>query len=282
MEEALAKPWIIVGCGHLGTALGLAAEAAGIEVRATWNRTEATADRTAEFMPDVDRRQGPIEDAFGAADVDGAVVWLTVVDDAVVDVAGVLADRLDEAHLVVHACGSLDSSVLAEAGIETRVGSLHPLLAVTDPDVGAERLGNCVWTVEGGGGAREFARAWTDRIGAELLAVEAGTRALYHASAATAANLVVALFDAALAMAEAAGIDREDARAMLLPLIASSVDNLADQSTDGALSGPAARGDEGTIERHREALAEADEELAEIYDVLTERARKLGEQKNEK
>ena len=277
MEESLAKPWVIVGCGRLGTALGIAAASFGIELRATWNRTEEAAERSAARLPETDRRWGPVAEALDAGDVEGAVVWLTVVDDAVDEVAADLTDALGAADLVLHACGSLDSRVLADAGVTTEVGSLHPLLAVTDPEAAAERLGECVWTVEGGEAAREFAAAWTDALGATLLEVDAGTRALYHASAATAANLVVALFDAALAMADAAGIGREDARTLLLPLIGSSVDNLRDQSTDDALSGPAAREDVGTIARHREALADVDEELAAIYDVLTERALGLGE-----
>ena len=277
VDEPLAKPWVIVGCGRLGTALGIAGASLGIEVRATWNRTETTAASTAEQMPETDRRWGPVAEAFDPGDFDGAVVWLTVVDDAVAEVAADLADLLGGADLVLHACGSRDSRVLADAGITTDIGSLHPLLAVTDPVAAAQRLGECVWTVEGGEHAGELAGAWTDALGATLLEVDAGTRALYHASAATAANLVVALFDAALAMADAAGIGREDARTMLLPLIASSVDNLRDQSTGDALSGPAAREDTGTIARHREALAEVDEELAAIYDVLTGRALGLGE-----
>jgi len=279
MGDALAKPWAVVGAGQLGTALAVAAETEGIGLRASWNRSEAGAERVAGRFPSLETRRGGLDEAFDAGDFDGAVVWLTVVDDAVAEVAETLADRLDGADLVVHACGSLDSRVLREAGIRAPVGSLHPLLAVTDPETAAERFGECVWTVEGDEAASAFAEAWTRRIGARLLRVDPGRRALYHASAATAANLVVVLVDAALEMAEAAGIGRDDARSMLVPLLASAVDNLTEQTTADALSGPAARGDDGTIERHREALAEADPRLAEIYEVLTERAQKLGEHK---
>jgi predicted short-subunit dehydrogenase-like oxidoreductase (DUF2520 family) len=74
-------------------------------------------------------------------------------------------------------------------------------------------------------------------------------------------------------MAEAAGMSREQARAMLVPLAKTCVDNLEGQDTTEALTGPAARGDRETIERHIEALeALGDQELLEIYKVLTGRA----------
>ena len=277
MDEWLQRPWVIVGCGRLGRTIGLAAEANGIELRATWNRTEQTAEQTVELLSPGRAVHGPLPEAIEELDLSRCVVWVSVVDDVIAEISGKLAPSVKAADLVLHACGSLDARVLLESGIEAPVGSLHPLLAITDPEQAIERLGECVWTVEGGSEAVDFAGAFTTAIGARLLEVESGSRALYHASAATAANLFVALFDVALEMAERAGVGREDARDMLLPLVESSVANLKNQSTAEALSGPSARGDLGTIERHREALRATGADLDSIYEVLTRRALKLGE-----
>ncbi len=274
--ERMARPWVVVGAGRLGTALGLAARRRGIEVAATWNRTESGARRAREALEPAQATSGPLPEALQGVDLSGVVVWLTVVDDALLEVAEVMAGRLQEAALVLHACGSLEAEALREVGIDSPVGGIHPLLAVTDPEQAAERLEACVWTVDGDREVVAFAEKWTDLLGARLFEIEAGARAGYHASAATAANLVVALFDAALEMAGRAGLDREEAREMLLPLLRSSVDNLADQPTVEALSGPAARGDTATIERHRRRLAEADSDLLKLYDLLTDRALALG------
>ena len=273
-------PWIIVGCGRLGTTLGLAANRLGVELRTTWNHSESARQRVVEEVDPLAARSGELPAALEEIDFGDAVVWLTVVDDVLLDVAGEMADLLDQAALVVHACGSIEAENLREASIEAPVGGLHPLLAVTDPQSAVDRLSDCIWTVDGDLEAVEFARTWTNIIGARLFELEPGSRAGYHASAATAANLAVALFDAALQMAGDAGIERDEAREMLLPLLRSSVDNLAEQSTAEALSGPAARGDADTITRHRDMLAEADEELLDLYNVLTERALGLGDDKD--
>lgn len=269
------RPWVILGCGRLGRLLGLLAGRLDIPVRATWNRSRAAARESDELLHPERALWGELPEVSGSVDLDGAVVWLTVVDDAIEAMAGEVGPDIPAGSLFLHGCGSLDASVLRVDGLGASVGSLHPLLAITDPERAAERAGEVVWTVEGEAPAVDFGRALTGALGAECIELQEGTRALYHASAATAANLVVALVDAAVEMAEQTGLSRRQARDMLLPLVASSVDNLRESSTSQALSGPAARGDEGTIRRHREALAEESPELLELYDVLTARARTL-------
>ncbi|MEM1350207.1 MAG: DUF2520 domain-containing protein, partial [Myxococcota bacterium] len=108
------------------------------------------------------------------------------------------------------------------------------------------------------------------------LSVRSDRKVLYHASAVTAANLLVGLMDAAYAMAEAAGVDDEQVRReMLVPLARSCVENLATKSPRDALTGPVARGDWATVARHEAALAEIDDELLELYVALTRRAKQL-------
>ena len=276
-ERLRGRPWVILGCGRLGRLLGLLAGRFGVPVRATWNRSREAARRSEQLLEPERVLWGELSEALASIELDGAVVWLTVVDDAIEEVAGEIAADLPADALFVHGCGSLDASVLRVEETPATVGSIHPLLAITDPERAAERSGEVVWTVEGEGEAVDFGRELTAALGAECVELESGTRALYHASAATAANLVVALVDAAVEMAELTGLSRQQARRMLLPLVASSVDNLRESTTADALSGPAARGDEGTIRRHREAIAAESPELLELYDVLTDRARRLAD-----
>jgi predicted short-subunit dehydrogenase-like oxidoreductase (DUF2520 family) len=272
----LDRPWVIVGCGSVGRALGYAALGHGIALRATWNRTERAAEETARSLNPELAASGPLRRELSRDIFRGSIVWLTVVDDALEEVARELADSLDEAHVVLHAAGALESSLLREAGVSASVGSLHPLLAVTDPKAAAEKFGSVAWSVEGDPASVDFASRFTEALGAHLVELPAGGRALYHASAVSAANLFVALADAALEMAEQSGLGREEAREMLLPLMRSSLENLESTSVEEALSGPVARGDERTIERHLEALEES-HELERTYRLLTDRARSFGE-----
>ncbi len=271
-----ARRWAIVGAGRVGRTLGLLANRLGIPIASTWNRSADAARATDELLGPVRALHGPAEQCASALLEDADVVWVTTIDSTIADVAGALAPHLRAHQLVLHAAGSLSSQVLSEAGIRVPVGSLHPLQAITDPETAVEALSDVAWTVEGASEAVEFARELMGRVGVEPVEIDSSKKTLYHASAVTTANLLVALMDAAFAMAEEAGMSREQARRLMLPLARSCVENLERQPTADALSGPAARGDQATIERHLEALRLLDDEqLARVYEVLTERAKRL-------
>jgi predicted short-subunit dehydrogenase-like oxidoreductase (DUF2520 family) len=92
-------------------------------------------------------------------------------------------------------------------------------------------------------------------------------RAAYHAGAAMASNFLVALESAAQRVA---GIDRE----LLAPLVRAAVETWVAEG-DAALTGPIARGEEETVARHREAIAERAPELVALYEVLAEATREV-------
>ncbi|MBA2661470.1 MAG: DUF2520 domain-containing protein [Bradymonadaceae bacterium] len=268
-----ALPWIIVGCGRLGQTLGLLARRQGQLVRAIWNRTPS-----ADACKNVDAEaalSGPLsvlEEALSTP----AIVWLTVVDDALVDVAAGLSPFIGADSIVVHTSGSLATRLLTDAGIKAAAASMHPLQAITDPARALERLAKSYWSVEGDDRAVDYCISLLARLGVSPVRLEPDAKMLYHAAAVTSANLLVSLIDAAVAMATHAGIAPETARLMLVELAASSLDNLRAQSPAEALSGPVARGDETTIARHLESIAAmGDDNAAQIYRILTQRARDL-------
>jgi predicted short-subunit dehydrogenase-like oxidoreductase (DUF2520 family) len=274
--DVRARRWAIVGAGRVGRTLGLLAERVGADVLATYNRSDQAAEATRALLDPGAALYGPLDQVKEALTDGVGVIWLTVADAALAEVAARLAAVVDPDQIVMHTAGSLASTVLAEAGVAAAVGSLHPLLAITDPRRAVDQLGEAAWTVEGDLRAVEFARALMAKVGVEPVEIASQQKPLYHASAVTAANLLVALMDAAFEMAEQSGMSRAQARAMLLPLARSCVDNLERQPTHQALSGPAARGDQETIAAHIEALeALGDEELVALYEVLAARAERI-------
>ena len=86
-------------------------------------------------------------------------------------------------------------------------------------------------------------------------------RALYHAGAAIASNYLVTLYRAASRLFEDAGAPPEG----LVPLMTRTIENGFE------LTGPIARGDWETVERHREALRDTDFEG--LYEALAEATR---------
>lgn len=213
----------------------------------------ALADAGWEVATPVRRGEDP---RGAAADVD--LVLVATPDSVIADVAAAIAP--DQA-AVAHLSGSLGLDVLAP---HARRSSVHPLVALPSAAVGARRLRGAWFAVAG------------DPIGAELVAALDGravavaddARAAYHAAACIASNHLVALLGQVERIAASIDVPLE----AYLDLARATLDNVADLGPAAALTGPAARGDRATLDRHRHALP--DEEVP-AYDALVDRARRL-------
>jgi predicted short-subunit dehydrogenase-like oxidoreductase (DUF2520 family) len=94
--------------------------------------------------------------------------------------------------------------------------------------------------------------------------IDDSDRVAYHAAASIASNFLVTLEAAAERLAAGAGAPRE----LLVPLVRATVDNWAANGPERALTGPIARGDERTVTRQREAVAERAPDLLDLFDAL--------------
>ncbi len=81
-----------------------------------------------------------------------------------------------------------------------------------------------------------------------------------------AANFLVALEACAERLAATAGICREQ----LAPLVLATARQWASLGPEAALTGAIARGDEGTVEGHRAAIAERTPELLPMWEALAD------------
>jgi predicted short-subunit dehydrogenase-like oxidoreductase (DUF2520 family) len=195
-----------------------------------------------------------------AAGVD--VVVIATPDHAVAGVAAAITPV--ETTVVLHMSGSLGLDVLAP---HPRRGSLHPLVPLPSVEVGRVRLrGGITFAVAGDPMATTLGRA----LGGRCLEIDDDHRAAYHAAACIAANHLVALLGQVERVAAAAGLGVD----AFVPLAAAALQDVADLGPAAALTGPAARGDEATLARHRRALAP--EEIAG-YDAGVALARRLAQ-----
>ena len=101
-------------------------------------------------------------------------------------------------------------------------------------------------------------------------------RVAYHAAGAIAANFLVALEACAERLAATTGITR----AQLAPLVLATAEQWARLGPEAALTGAIARGDEGTVERHRAAIAERTPELLAVWTELAEVTRAVAGRKS--
>jgi predicted short-subunit dehydrogenase-like oxidoreductase (DUF2520 family) len=142
----------------------------------------------------------------------------------------------------------------------TRRFSLHPLQSFSK-DRGPEQLDG-VWGAVSAetDEARAIARWLADALGLRPFELEDDKRAAYHAGAAMASNYLVTLRAAARSLLEAAGAPPD----ALDPLIRGVID------TGFELTGPIARGDWDTVDRHLAVIRTERPELEGLYVVLAE------------
>jgi predicted short-subunit dehydrogenase-like oxidoreductase (DUF2520 family) len=127
---------------------------------------------------------------------------------------------------------------------------MHPLIAISDPRVGATGLRSAFFCIEGERRALTVARQLVATFGAKVVRIETYRKALYHASAVMAAGHAVALFDLATRMLERCGPDRKVATETLASLFRSATNDLGQRPPPEIMTGPFARGDVATVESH--------------------------------
>jgi predicted short-subunit dehydrogenase-like oxidoreductase (DUF2520 family) len=175
------------------------------------------------------------------------------------------------APLVGHTSGATPLSALDPAGVAAF--GLHPLQTFA---TGSESFAGAGCAIAGSTAeALAFATGLARVLGMTPFEIDDEGRAAYHAAASVASNFLVTLQAAAERIAAGAGLEPEAARALLLPLVRQTLDNLDRLGPASALTGPVARGDEDTVAAQRRAVEEAVPELLGLFDELVHHTREL-------
>lgn len=199
------------------------------------------------------------DDLRGAGD--GVDLLLIAVPDAAVDGVAAAIEPRDDV-VVAHVSGSLGLAPLAD---HPRRGVLHPLVALPDAELGAERL-HGAWFGLAADGDPLLADV-VGTLGGRAVLIAEDDWARYHAAAVIASNHLVALLGQVERVAASVGAPLE----AYLELSRGTLDNVAALGPAAALTGPVRRGDAATVERHLAALPE--EERAGYRALSAEAAR---------
>lgn len=194
-----------------------------------------------------------------------SLLIISTPDDAIADVAKQLAALLESTpsnqpshrrgKVALHTSGALSSTVLEPLKKQGySVGSLHPLVSISDPRTGAEWLARAYFSLEGDAEAIRTGKQVVRDFGGQTFEIDAAAKALYHAAALMASPNMTALFDVALEMLTRCGLSRQKAQRVLLPLVESTVHNLSAQDPSRALTGTFKRGDLATVRKHIAAI----------------------------
>ena len=267
-----AKPSIaIIGTGRLGGALALALQRSGYPIVGLVAGHLRKAEAAARMLRLVGNSDGPL--VLTAKDLNrlpsSDIVLISTPDDEIEKLARRLAAHADT-RTVLHTSGALSSVVLAPLSRKgLHIGSLHPLVSVSESKAGADALAGAFFCVEGDPHAIRVARRIVRDLKGSAFSIPTGKKALYHAAAVIASPHTTALFDLAVNTLVAAGLDRKTARRVLIPLLESTVQNLKTSDPADALTGTFARGDIATVKRHLKALSGREhKQVLQVYRLL--------------
>jgi predicted short-subunit dehydrogenase-like oxidoreductase (DUF2520 family) len=258
----VARPdFALVGPGRLGLRLADRLVACGFECVAVRGRHPVRAQRRAPSAATWDTWDDPAEWRLPA------VVFVCVPDHAIAEVGRLLACRHDlDGVSVLHTSGLLTADALDP--VRRRGGtaaSWHPLQSFPPADLRPTPWDGVACAVEGDPAAVEVGFEVATILGLRPWHIQPVDKPLYHAAAATAANLTYLLVASTRELFRGVGLPATDDPHPLAPLLATVVSAALSHPGLTGLTGPLARGDRETVARHLQILPPP---LADAYRAL--------------
>ena len=280
----------IIGAGRLGTALAIALDKAGHSIDLIVASRAASAQRASklsggqalslsakQWRQALPKHREVLEQS--------SLILIATPDDIIGSVANELAGALRfrttpaGKQVALHTSGALSSKVLAPLRqARIAVGSLHPLVSISEARGGAEWLTRAFFSVEGDAAATRLGKRIVQDLGSQAFTIATSAKPLYHAAALMASPNLTALIDIALEMLGRCGLNINQSQKVLLPLIGSTIDNLANADPARALTGTFKRGDVATVRKHVDAISSQKLfDALEAYVLLGRRSMKLAD-----
>jgi len=266
--------FVVVGAGRLGSSLALALRTAGAQLEGFTARTPEGRARAESWLGG--RAAAHLKEL---ASCSPHLYIVAVPDDALPGVAHELGGELrrgtaPSVPVVAHTSGAISVAILSpceQAGAATL--AFHPLQTFIDPIGAWTRFAGAAIAItpsvmEEGSAALAFGLALAGGLRARPFLLADDKRILYHAAATFACNYLVTLESHAEQLFVKAGLPREEALSLFLPLVKTTLDNIAVEGTVDALTGPLSRGDIGTVAGHVRALEVDAPHLIPLYRLL--------------
>ena len=255
----------IIGAGVVGTTLGVALSRYGYAVSGVADITAEAAKRAAKRIGTPACSTDAIEISRGAN-----CILITTPDDAIVSTCEAIAEGggFMQDDIVLHCSGALNSDALdAARECSAFVASMHPIGVFADVEDSVEQFSHLSFSLEGEAEAVDEAETMVRTLGGHPLRVTQEQKVLIHIAACLTANYAVTLTNISVQLLHRSNIPVEKAAGILLPLLYGAVRTIEKKGLPKALTGPIARGDMTTIQRHIETVR-PDKELADIYALL--------------
>lgn len=241
----------IIGAGMVGTAIGFLLKKAGHNITAMADLSAAHLKRARSYTGAAGFRY-PSQ----AADL-ADYLLITTPDDRIGSVCeAIVGGSSVKGKKVFHMSGAggldlLQSSALAGAS----VASIHPLQSFSSIDSAITNIPGSYFGVTASAGSKKISADIVRDLKGIPIDITPAQKPLYHAAACIASNYLVSLMSIVESIYLSIGFSEKDARKAYLPLVYGSLKNIEKQGCAKALTGPIARGDSGTVQKHIEAMA---------------------------
>ena len=255
----------IIGLGKVGAAMGFLLNKAGYPIAAV-----------SDSSPEAVRLGHPYTGGHIYTEAVHAVpeadtVLIATTDDVIEDVCRAIAAsgaiRTGQKFIHLSGVGSLDLLAPAKkAG--AYVASIHPIQSFADVQGAIEHIPGSTFGIT----ADEEITNWAVDVVLDLKGIPFfipdSDKALYHAAACIASNYMTTLMHIVEEIYLELGLTREEAVRAFWPLVRGTLKNIEARGTIQALTGPIARGDVGTIEKHLDAFRKKLPDFLQTYRAL--------------
>ena len=248
-----------IGAGTVGTALAVTLADRGYPITAVASRSVASAERLASVVG------GPRVCATGQEVTNFAeLIFVTTPDDVISTAVAQVTWRPGLS--VVHCSGAASTDILERAAKQgASVGAFHPLQSFANVERAIENIPGSTFALEGEEPLLGLLKQLALALNGVPVVLGPGDKVLYHAAAVIVSNYTVALAKMATDLWRVFGVDTPEATRALMPLLQGTVNNISNVGLPNCLTGPIARGDIGTIEKHLRALEEQAPSILPTY-----------------
>lgn len=261
-----------IGAGKVGFSLGKFFTKHNIEVSGYYSRSEDSALEASLFTDTKHFKK--VEELVN----ESTIIFITVPDDEIYKVYLEIKNYSLKGKILCHSSGSLSSHVFSDIDdFGAYSYSIHPIFPISSKYESYKALKDAVFTIEGHEHYLPIFLKLFTAMNVKIIPLKASDKSLYHLASVTVSNIFLALLNRSCSYLNAYGFNEQDALAALYPLIQNNINNVMEKGIVKALTGPAERGDLGTLQKH---LAAMPFEHQSVYKNLTSELIPIAEIKN--
>ena len=245
----------LIGAGNVATHLAPQLENAGHTVHEIYSRKITHAELLVSKLYSAEA-----VNVLDFTESDARVFIIAVPDEHIESVASKVDLPMDA--MLVHTSGTVAMSTLGYAHEE--IGVFYPLQTFSiGKKVDFEEIPICVEA--GNSSGRQTLRALAKSLSKHVYEIDSENRKVLHLAAVFACNFSNHMHAIAEDILESSNLPGD----ILTPLIYETVQKSLEMGAGNTQTGPAMRGDTGTINEHLELLSE-NHELSELYKLITD------------